>query len=319
MERLEIIKNLEAHDSTVLSFPDRGPWGNNRYRGNNSGWIQASLIWKYNVQKLAELFAGGGTGSDVAKDMGIQYIGADLNPNPVRDNIIVCDAIKDEVPDEFRDADMIFMHPPYSELIKIPYAGSMYKDPTGELSKNDLGQMPWDKFMRVLNGIIMKYYAAMAPGAKMSILMGNVRRNGRYYSMLNDIVKPGELVQTLVKLQHNCVSGGRTYSNRNFYPTDHEDILVIKKPNGDYYVVAYKVPMSVSKDMRDTESSTWKDVVMAAIHKLGKSASLEMIYREIEGHEKCRTNANWQAKVRQTLQKDARFNRVARGVWAAAA
>ena len=315
MNKKQIIETLMAHDSTVLSFPDRGPWGNNKYRGNCSGWIQASLIWKYNVQKLAELFAGGGTGSDVARDMGIQYVGADLNPNPVRADILVCDAIKDEVPDEFRDADMVFMHPPYSELIRIPYAGSMYSDPTGELSKHDLGQMPWDKFMKMLNGVIKKYYSAMAPGAKMSVLMGNVRRNGRYYSMMKDVVLPGELVQTLVKLQHNCVSGNRQYSNRNFYPTDHEDILVIKKPEG--YLIVFQTPMRKELDVRDSKSATWKDVVQAVLAQLGAQATLAQIYDAIEGHEKCKTNPNWQAKVRQTLQTGG-FQHASRGMWAAA-
>ena len=316
MTRSEIEQTLRQHDSTVLSFPDRGPWGSNKWRGNCSGWIQASLVWKYEVKKLAELFAGSGTGSDVARDMGIDYVGADLNPNPTRTNIIVCDAIKDEVPDEFRDADMVFMHPPYSELIRIPYAGTMFKDPTGELSKSDLGQMPWDKFMKMLNGVVMKYYSAMMPGARMSILMGNVRRNGRYYSMMKDIVMPGELVQTMVKLQHNCVSGGRAYSNRNFYPTDHEDILVIKKPEG--YVIAFRTPVLRQLDIRDSASATWKDVVASVMNRLGSDATLERIYSEIEGHEKTKGNPNWQAKVRQTLQ-NGDFRHVQRGVWAAAA
>lgn len=315
MEKQQIIAQLQQCDSTVLSFPDRGPWGDNRYRGNCSGWVQASLIWKYNVKKLAELFAGGGTGSDVAHDMGIQYIGADLNPNPKRNNILVCNAILDEVPDEFRDADMIFMHPPYGEEIHIPYAGSMYPDPTGELSRSDLGQMQWDSFMKTLNQVVMKYYAAMAPGSKMSILMGNVRRNGRYYSMMNDIVKPGELVQTMVKLQHNCMSTGRAYANRNFYPTDHEDILVVKKPGG--YIIVFQTPVRASRDIRDSKTATWKDVVASVLYEFGRNATLSEIYEAIDGHEKCKSNTNWQAKVRQTLQQ-GNFRHVREGVWAAA-
>lgn len=316
MNRDDIIRVLQEHDSTVLSFPDRGPWGNNRYRGNCSGWIHASLIWKYNVKYLGELFAGGGTGSDVARDMGIKYIGADLNPNPVRNDILTVDAILNEVPPEFTEIDHLFMHPPYGLEINIPYAGSMYADPTKTLSKSDLGQMPWDDFMKTLNKIVMKYYAAMAPGAKMSILMGNVRRNGHYYSMLNDIVKPGELVQTMVKIQHNCVSEGRTYANRNFYPTDHEDILVIKKPSG--YEIVFKVPMLYKGDIRNSKSATWRDVVAAVMDKLGHEATLETIYAEIKDHEKAKTNQNWQAKVRQTLQMGG-FRNVQRGVWASAA
>ena len=142
MTRDEIFGILQKNDSTILSFPDRGPWGSNRYRGNCSGWILAFLIWKYKVNKFTELFAGSGTGYDVCKDIGISYVGADLNPNPVRQGILNVNAVTDEVPDEFYGADMIFMHPPCGKEINIPYAGSMYPDPTNELSKSDLGQMP---------------------------------------------------------------------------------------------------------------------------------------------------------------------------------
>ena len=158
MNKESIIKTLQEKDSTILSFPERGEWGDSGYRGNCSGWIQAFLIWKYKVEKFAELFAGSGTGYDVAKDMGVRYVGADLNPVPVREGILNVNAVTDEVPEEFYGADMTFMHPPYGAEINIPYAGSMYADPTGELSRSDLGQMPWDQFMKTLNEVVMKYY-----------------------------------------------------------------------------------------------------------------------------------------------------------------
>ena len=34
MDKNIIIKELERHTDTVLSFPNRGPWGDSRYRGN---------------------------------------------------------------------------------------------------------------------------------------------------------------------------------------------------------------------------------------------------------------------------------------------
>ena len=210
MNRNEIIARLMENDSTVLSFPDRGPWGDPKYRGNCSGWYQAFLIWKYKVKKFAELFAGSGTGFDVAKDMKIGYVGADLNPTPVRPGILCVNAVTDEVPIQFTDADFLFMHPPYGAEIRIPYAGSMYPDPSGELSKCDLGQMPWETFMKTLNGIVMKYFAALQSGARMGILMGDVRRNG-LHSMLTDIVKPGGLEQVLL-----IFSIFRSHSKRNW-------------------------------------------------------------------------------------------------------
>ncbi len=317
MNKKEIIKNLQDNDSTLLSFPDRGScWGDRRYRGNCSGWIHAFLIWKYHVSKLAELFSGSGTGYDVAKDMGIDYIGADLNPTPVRPGILNVNAVTDEVPEEFYGADMLFMHPPYGAEIKIPYAGYMYKDPTGELSKSDLGQMPWKVFMKTLNQIITKYYSALEPGARMSVLMGDVRRNG-FHSMFTDIVKPGEMQQVIIKAQHNCVSDGRTYQSRNFVPIVHEYIMVLKKLAP--YIINFQLPQEYEFDTRDSKSSTWRDVVYAVLKKIGRNATLEEIYAEIDGHDKTKNNNNWQAKVRQTLQVSNLFTHVDNGVWAVAA
>ena len=316
MEKNEIIKRLMENDSTVLSFPDRGPWGDSKYRGNCSGWYQAFLIWKYKVKKFAELFAGSGTGYDVAKDMEINYIGADLNPLAVRPGIICVNAVTDPVPVEFANADFVFMHPPYGAVIKIPYAGSMYPDPTGILSKSDLGQMPWDKFMVSLNQIVMRYFSAMEGGARMGILMGDVRRKG-LHSMLTDIVKPGELEQVIIKMQHNTCSGGRSYSSKNFVPIVHEYILVLKKTFP--YILDFQVPLKKKLDVRDSNSATWRDVVFAVLKKLGKNASLASIYSEIEGHAKAEKNPHWRDKVRQVLQMYPDFVSESRGIWSLAA
>ena len=316
MTREEIFKVVSQNDSTVLSYHDRGPWGDNRYRGNCSGWIHAFLCWKYQVRKLAELFAGSGTGSDVANDLGIEYIGADLNPNPVRSNILTVNAITDEVPVEFKDADFLFMHPPYGAEIKIPYAGSMWKDPTGELKKSDLGQMQWDTFMAELNKVVMKYYSAMGYGSRMGILMGDVRRNG-LHSMLTDIVKPGELDQIIIKMQHNTYSGrsNNSYSTKSFVPLVHEYLLVLKK-NG-LIGIRYQLPVKKENDIRDMNQPSWRDVVYACLKEKG-AKPLSEIYQMIEGHAKAKKNPHWREKIRQVLQLNSCFRNEALGVWSAA-
>ena len=317
MKKTDIIKVLEKTDSTVLSFPDRGnEWGSNKFRGNCSGYVQAYMIWKYHINYLSELFAGSGTGSDVAKDMGIDYFGMDLNPNPVRMNIIPYNAITDDVPDEVRSSDMCFMHPPYSELIKIPYAGSQWKDENGECAAYDLGQMPWDKFISELNKIVMKFYSAMSKGSYMAVLMGDVRRQG-FHSMLTDIVKPGMLEQVYIKMQHNFSSSGRVYSSRNFAPIVHEYIMVLKKASDLF--INFNLPMKYEIDIRDSKDATWTDVVAAVLSSLGGKASLSQIYEKVNGYRKCENNNNWQAKVRQTLQLHNCFARVSEGVWQIAA
>ena len=52
MKKQDILKVVRANEGTVLSFPDRGPWGNNRYRGNCSGYIHAFLIDQYDVNYI---------------------------------------------------------------------------------------------------------------------------------------------------------------------------------------------------------------------------------------------------------------------------
>lgn len=317
MTRKEIEEILRKNDSTVLSYKDRGPWGNSKYRGNCSGYVQAFLIWKYQVERFAELFAGSGTGYDVCQDMGVGYFGAELNPKPVRPNICCLDAFTDEVPEAFSYADFVFMHPPYGAEIKIPYAGSMYPDPSGELSKYDLGQMPWPEFMKTLNNVVMKYFASMEAGARMGILMGDVRRNGHLYSMITDIVKPGELEQIIIKCQHNCVSERRTYSHKKFVPLVHEYIMVLKKIAP--YILDFQFPYRKEMDIRDSDSATWRDVVFAALSSIGGEARLSDIYAEIDGHKKAVSNPHWKDKVRQVLQMYSSFYSRERGVWAIAA
>ena len=316
MDKAQIIKRLQQSDSTILSFPDRGPWGDFRYRGNCSGWIQAFLIWKYHVRKMAELFSGSGTGYDVAQDMGVQYIGADLNPSPVRPGILSVDAMEEEVPESFMDADFIFMHPPYSNVCRIHWAGERtgYPDPSGELRKKDLGTMDWNTFMAVLNKVVMKYYSVMMNGGLMRILMGDVRRGG-LHSMLTDIVKPGQLEQIIIKAQHNTTSSGSSgkYSSRNFVPIAHEYLMVLKKISP--YIITFSLEKKYKCDIRDSRQATWKDVVAAALQKRGGTANLEELYKEIDGHEKCHRNQHWKERIRQTLQLYPIFRRSNICVW----
>jgi hypothetical protein len=320
MNRKEMELELQRHDNTLLGggFKDRGPWGDSRWRGNASGWVTAFLLHKYKVQKLAEIFAGSGTGSDVCRDWGIPYFGMDLNPNPVRDNIIAFNALTDDVPDEVRDSDMLFAHPPYSSLIKIPYADSQWKDTTADhnLAKYDLGRMDWDLFVKAMNKVMMKFYAAMPNGGRTAWLVGDIRRNGKCYSMFKDMVLPGTLEQVIIKPQWNTVSDGRTYSNKNFVPIVHEILVVLKKDDG--MMIHYSLPVEYELDIRDSKTATWLDVVTAVMDKLGE-ADLDKIYSEIEGHEKAKANPHWKEKVRQTLQMSKRCQNKTRGVWAVAA
>lgn len=65
--------------------------------------------------------------------------------------------------------------------------------------------------------------------------------------------------------------------------------------------------------LQEGEGSVWAAVTRAALETLGGAATLQQIYREVEGHRPT-TNQFWQAKVRQTLQRIA--ERIGEGEWA---
>ena len=98
MNKNEIFSYLKQHaNGTVLSFPERGPWGSSSYRGNFSGWIPAAIIYRYGAGSVSEIFAGGGTTSDLCRDLEIPYCGIDLNPAPVRNNILTMDILDEDI------------------------------------------------------------------------------------------------------------------------------------------------------------------------------------------------------------------------------
>ncbi len=321
MDRDEIINIVAANDSTVLSFPNRGPWGDSRYRGNCSGFVPAYFIWKYGAQSVAEIFAGSGTTSDVCKDMGVRYKGIDLNPNPVRSNIIAMDILDEsqELPDEFYNSDMLFLHPPYPSINDVRYSGAMWKDTTG-VTNRDIQNMSWEQGMMAVNKAVMRGYAAMQPGSYEVILVGEIRSKGQYRSMYQNLALPGELHQTFIKLQHNTVSGRRSYGKSDFALTGHEMIAVIKKPSG--YEIAYVVPKQYRMDIRYSKDSTWKDLVMAAARELGNGhISLKALYEELEDSTKAKNNPHYKEKIRQVAQQLVRagaFANINRGVYSVA-
>lgn len=164
MKKEEIIKYVNEHaTSTILSFPDRGSsWGSSSYRGNFSGWIPASIIVRYGCKSVSEIFAGGGTTSDVCRDLEIPYCGIDLNPNPVRPDISVMDILDytKDLPDGFYQSDLQILHPPYPGINDIHYSNHMWKGDSRSISA-DIQEMPWEKGMHAVNQAMMRGYAAM--------------------------------------------------------------------------------------------------------------------------------------------------------------
>ncbi len=293
---------------SIVSYPERGNYGKNSYRGNCSGEIIKDLIKVFKPKEISDFMSGSGTTRDVAREMNIEGHFYDLNGNfeGGQFDIMSCD-----IP---LRSEMIFWHPPYWNIIK--FAGSQYEANDAQLSADLSKEQTWEEFVREMNYACMKQFTSLEKGGRMCVLMGDIKKKGKLYSMLAEIAKPGTLEQIVIKAQHNCVSDRRTY-NGSFIPIVHEYLMIVKRENGLQIPVLFTTQRAC--DMRDMMCCTWRDLLIEVLKELGKDASLEEIYSKVDGHKKTQKNPHWQEKVRQTLRDARYFTPTSRGVYALAA
>lgn len=298
---------------SIVSYPDRGAYGRNSYRGNCSGRLIKDIIEQYRLKGLSDFMVGSGTTEDVVREAGIRGSFADLNRG--------FDMMSMDIPER---SENVFWHPPYADM--VIYAGQQY-DPrevearTGlsaeTIMANDLSRCAsWEEFVKKMNHCMMKQFAALEKGGRMFTLVGDMKRRGRLYSMLCDLIKPGTLEQVIIKVQHNCWSDRQTYTNRNFVPIVHEYLIVTRKDAG--LLVPVSVGRSLDYDMREFAGQSWRDLVYATIQENGGKMSLGELYDALKGSAKAKANSHWQEKIRQTVQNVRNFVRTERGCYALA-
>ena len=285
---------------SIVSYPNRGHWGNSSYRGNTSGHIikdiMQQLFPSQHPKQFIEVFSGGGTGKDVAKEFGIKNsIHLDLNNG--------WNALTDDIP---YGSDFIFSHPPYWNIISYQAYNNHHPD---DLSLND----SYDDFITKLDQVNAKVYQSLLNGGRHAILIGDVRRKGRYYSIIKDMAWLGELECHVIKTQHNCLSSNKRYTGKGFIPIVHEHLLVFRK--NEVWAVSIKRTLTRTFDLRQFKNITWRDLIQGALEWLGGKANLNEIYSVVDGSKKIENNNYWKEKIRQTLQVHDNFYSIKRGNW----
>ena len=197
--------------TSVVSYPDRGPWGDNRYPGNCSGYMLIDLCATYAPRAVLDPMEGGGTSREVCADMGIAYQGFDLRHG--------VDALRDDIGTGY---DLIFWHPPYHDM-------KIYTDDPRDLSR--AGSLA--AFGALLRSGYWRFYDLLAPGGRLAILMGDLRRRGRYEPLTVDVARldRAHIEGIIVKVQHN-VSSNKTRYGGAFVPILHETVTIFRRPEG---------------------------------------------------------------------------------------
>lgn len=297
---------------SIVSYPDRGAYGRNNYRGNCSGLLIKDLINQYRLAGLSDFMVGSGTTEEVVREAGIRGAFADLNRG--------YDMMSMDIPER---AENIFWHPPYHDM--IVYSGQQYdikqvEAATGLSSEtilsDDLSRCAtWEEFVKKMNYCMMKQFTALEKGGRMFVLVGDMKRRGKLYSMIRELICPGTMENIIIKAQHNCWSDRQSYSG-NFVPIVHEYLLVTRKDAG--LIVPVSWGASKDYDMRSFGDQSWRDLVYAVIQENGGRMSLQELYDALKDSAKAKRNAHWQEKVRQTVQNIKNFIRTERGTYALA-
>jgi hypothetical protein len=195
--------------ASVVSYPNRGPWGDNRYPGNCSGYLLIDLCATYGPRRVLDPMEGGGTSREVCADMDIAYAGFDLRHG--------ADSLHDDIGCDY---DLIFWHPPYHDM-------KVYTDDPRDLSRS--GSIA--AFLALLRTGYWRFCDLLAPGGRLAILIGDLRRRGCYEPLTAEVARldRAHLESIIVKIQHN-VSSNKTQYGGAFVPILHETLTVFRRP-----------------------------------------------------------------------------------------
>ena len=266
-EVVSIMKNL----TSVVSYPDRGPWGDYRFRGNTSGHLIKDLIEHYQPKSVLDPCAGSGTTGDVCREHGIDCDEFDLSNG--------FNILSSPLPP--KKYDMIFFHPPYWDIIK-------YSDNPHDFSNTKL----FDDYMQKLFAAIKILAEYLSENGVLIILIGDVRKHGRYYPLgaYIQVFHRKEIRDKIIKVQHNVKSSTINYPC-NIVRIMHEEVIILT----------------------GFPSLTWHELVLRTLKELGGISTLPQLYNALSRHPKTLTNSTFKATIRRTLQETAVHKE--RGAW----
>lgn len=290
---------------SVISYPDRGPWGDAKWRGNCSGHVYRDLFQQLQPGTFVDPMVGSGTSIEVAREMGIQAWGLDLHQgfNAVGDSILL--AVGQQV-------DLCLSHPPYGSMIQ--YSGSVWGT---EPNPADLSRCSSnEEFHEKMQLVLLNQRDATKPQGFYGTIIGDYRKNGSYVSYQAEMIArmpSAELAAVIIKQQHNCMSDSRSYAKMNLPKIVHEYVLLWQKKSAPILVLLG----NIAKEQQARLTGTWKSIVGLVMQRLGGKAELDQIYHEVSraAPQKLAENQNWKAKIRQVLNSTGLFRSSERGVW----
>lgn len=169
-------------------------------------------------------------------------------------------------------SDFIMFHPPYHYI--ITYSGKVW----GKPHEDDLSRCEnYNDFIEKLNFVIKKLFLSLRKDGRLAILVGDIRKNGQFHSIQQDMMKIGKLEAFITKGQFNCVSDNNSYS-KPFIPVVTEYIVLLHKNNVMMIPFTHMTLGMFNPDKEDSKALTWKDLIRLTMEKMGGKAELGQLY-----------------------------------------
>lgn len=292
--------------NSIISFPDRGPWGDAKWRGNASGHVYRELFNQLLPTTFVDPMVGSGTSVQVATEMGIQNWGLDLHSgfNAVRNSIV--QAVGNET-------DLVVSHPPYGAM--IVYSGNVWGS---QAHPDDLSRCASDEdFHEKMQLVLLNQREATRSGGFYGTLIGDWRRGGVYTSYQAEMIArmpSDELAAVIIKAQHNVLSNHKNYGRMKLPMIMHEYLILWQKKHKPLLVLLG----TIAREQQHRLTGTWRSIVRLVLQTLQGQAPLETIYEKVAqaAPDRLASNPNWKAKVRQVLNTgEGVFSSSERGVW----
>ena len=204
---------------SILSYPNRGPWGKSSYPGNCSGFVIRDLIQHFKATHVADPCEGSGTTKDVCAELHLPYWGSDLRKGFDLAELPVMAAAP-------FTPDLIILHPPYFKIVR--YSGHVWGDAP---HPRDLShEEDWGEYLRRLHRMVGNCVGSLAPGGRLALIIGDVRQGGAYYSAQAEVLhwhSPERIDSVMIKAQHHVRSDQTVYNGR-LVRIMHEYVIVIR-------------------------------------------------------------------------------------------
>ncbi len=212
-KRQEMIREHLQERSTLTSllhYPDRGPWGQGGYFGNCTGFLIVDLLDYFRPQSVFDPMEGSGTTGEVCFDFKVDYVGRDL--------LSGFDLLSAPLPHQ--GFDLVFWHPPY-------WPGHRYTDHPNDFS--NAKRHP--EYLERLREGFLRLIGRLNPQGHLVLLIGDGRKNGIFYPIHSEIVRWGLLPLETILIKegdHHRRARHYRYGPTAFIPTLHEYVLIFK-------------------------------------------------------------------------------------------